>query len=288
MAQSSWMQATQVATPHKKSWVRVFFSGLALFIVTVVIMFATGNPNLYPTALLLGNFLIPVVFVTFLYDRQQLSALTLPTLAQSFLIGGVLGVLGASVLEPLLIHQSTADSDTLPLTSALLVGLIEEGCKIAAVLWLARKVRHTSEMDGLLTGAAIGMGFAALESIGYAFTVFALSGGHVVPSLLETIVRGLLAPFGHGIWTATLAAVLFRESTLTGFRFNVRVLLTFLFVALLHGLWDGVPRTMFIRIPPGFSISIVSLVLSVVGLVVLFFLYRQALHREMTRVASEA
>lgn len=281
MAQTNWMQATQAVPPHQKSWMRVFFSGLALFVVTVVVMFLTGNPNLYPTALLLGNFLIPVVFVTFLYDRQHLSALTLPTLAQSFLIGGVLGVLGASVFEPLLIRQSVADADSLPLTSALLVGLIEEGCKIAAVLWLARKVRHTSEMDGLLTGAAIGMGFAALESIGYAFTVFALSGGRVVPSILETIVRGLLAPFGHGIWTASLAAVLFRESTPTGFRFNGRVLLTFLFVSLLHGLWDGLPRMLFIRIPPGFTISVVSLVLSIVGLLVLFFLYRQALHREM-------
>jgi hypothetical protein len=41
-------------------WARVLLSGLALWVATVLITFATGNVNLVPTMILLGSFLIPV------------------------------------------------------------------------------------------------------------------------------------------------------------------------------------------------------------------------------------
>src|ERR1700712_778538 len=89
--------------PHSGGgWLRVLLLGIGLFIITTIVMFVTGNPNLYPTVILVGNFLVPVVFVTFLYDHQHLSTLSPIAIAQSFAIGGVLGILGASVLEPLL------------------------------------------------------------------------------------------------------------------------------------------------------------------------------------------
>ena len=68
-------------------------------------------------------------------------------------------------LEPFFIRQ-------LDLGAILKVGLIEEFAKILGVLAIARHRRHDSEMDGLILGGAAGMGFAALESNGYAFTAF--------------------------------------------------------------------------------------------------------------------
>src|SRR4051812_41773819 len=88
-------------------------------------MFLTGNPNLYPTVILVGNFLVPVVFVRLLYDHQHLSVLTPETIMRSFVIGGVLGVLGASVLEPPLIALGANGAQDLTLSSVLLVGAIE-------------------------------------------------------------------------------------------------------------------------------------------------------------------
>src|SRR5262249_51230654 len=87
----------------RREWLHVLLAGLGLFVVTTIVMFVTGNPNLYPTVILIGNFLVPVVFVLYLYDQQDLSTLAPEMLARSFVIGGLLGVLGASVLEPLLI-----------------------------------------------------------------------------------------------------------------------------------------------------------------------------------------
>ena len=70
----------------------------------------------------------------------------------------------------------------------------------------------------LLIGAAVGAGFGALESAGYAFEAFlrpvASEGGQGgltkgYNALVDNIVlRGFLAPFMHVIWTANAAAAL--------------------------------------------------------------------------------
>ena len=140
----------------------MLLTGIVLFVAATLVMFLTDNPNLYPTVILVGNFLVPVAFVAFLYDHQHLSALTPETIAKSFCLGGILGVLGASALEALLLPRPASPDQGLSLTSGFAVGLIEEGCKIAAVMFLARRMRHTAPVDGLLMGAAVGMGFAAL------------------------------------------------------------------------------------------------------------------------------
>jgi RsiW-degrading membrane proteinase PrsW (M82 family) len=279
VSQGSSLSPVQKPAPDGKEWLRILFIGLSLFIITTLVMFLTRNPTLYPTVILIGNFLAPVVFVTFIYDHQHLSSLSTQTIAQSFILGGVLGVLGASILEPALVAPFVQSSQGLTLGGAMAVGLVEEGCKLAAVWLLARRWRHTAEIDGLLIGAAVGMGFAALESTGYAFTAFLLSRGEIGASIAETVLRGLLAPFGHGVWTAILGAVLFRASKSSHFRLTPLVILTYLFVSTLHGLWDGLHRTLYLIIPPGIHISLVSLTLSLIGLLALVLLFRQAIHQ---------
>lgn len=295
MAQNVWMPppppqnvpAAQVVRRGGWSWFHVLWVGIVLFIVATLIMFFTGNPNLYPTVILIGNFLIPVVFVTFLYDHQHLSLLSTETIARSFGIGGILGVLGASVLEFLLIRPPSVPNQGLSLGSALLVGLIEEGCKIAAVMIMVRRMRHTSQIDGLLLGAAVGMGFAALESTGYAFSAL-LSQGHISASIISTVLRGLFAPFGHGVWTGILGAVLFRESGPRHFRIDLPVILTYLLVSVLHGFWDGLPVAvgLYIIVPPGFPVSVVTIILAIIGVVILTVLYRRALRQRIQQVEA--
>src|SRR5229473_8109607 len=279
--EKAWTPPAQNPPRGGRGWLQVLLTGIVLFVAATLVMFLTGNPNLYPTVILIGNFLVPVAFVAFLYDHQHLSALTPATVATSFCIGGILGVLGASVLESLVLPLAANPNQGLSLGGGLIVGLIEEGSKLLVVMFLARRMRHTSEMDGLLLGGAVGMGFAALESTGYAFTVFLLSHGFVGASIVETLIRGLLAPFGHGVWTGLLAAVLFRESRPHHFRITGWVLLTYLFVSVLHGLWDGLPHSVYFIIPPGIPISVTTLVLSVVGIVLLSVEYKRAESRQM-------
>lgn len=57
------------------------------------------------------------------------------------------------------------------------------------------------------------LSFAALESMGYAFTALLASGGSLSATVAVTLLRGIHSPMGHGTWAAILVGVLFREST---------------------------------------------------------------------------
>jgi RsiW-degrading membrane proteinase PrsW (M82 family) len=250
-------------------WLRVLLIGLLLYVVGIVALVLTGNPNLFPTVVMMGNFLVPVAFVAFFYERRELSPISMPTTALAFLYGGLLGVLAASILEPLVIHRRS-------LGAAFLVAVIEEFVKILGVLVIARRRRHNAEMDGLILGAGAGMGFAALESIGYAFTAFLASGGSLSAAVGVTLLRGVLSPVGHGVWTAILISVLFRESGTKRFRINLKVIGAYLLVVALHGLWDALPGLISAFVSSGIDVFIGQAVVGAVGLFVLWRRWREA------------
>lgn len=88
-----------------------------------------------------------------------------------------------------------------------------------------------------MLGAAVGFGFAAFESDGYAFNALLTVRGLSLTGLVETeLVRGVLTPFGHGLWTAILGGVLFREARRGRLRFTGMLLGMYLWVSVLHAL----------------------------------------------------
>src|SRR5437870_13283185 len=100
-------------------------------------------------------------------------------------------------------------------------------------------------------------------------------------STAVTVLRSMLTPFSHGIWTGILAAVLIRERRHDRFRITVLVIVNYLFVSVLHGLWDGLPSTIYFILPPGIHIPLVSLVIGVIGIIVFVMLYRRATREEI-------
>jgi RsiW-degrading membrane proteinase PrsW (M82 family) len=243
--------------------------GFFLYAIGVMVLALTLNPNLFPTVVLLGNFLVPVTYVAFFYEHRRLSRLTMPTTALAFFYGGFLGVFAAALLEPIFIARLTP-------ATAFGAGLIEEFAKILGVLVIARHRRHDVELDGLILGAAAGMGFAALESNGYAFTAFLRSGGSLSVTVLVTMLRGLLAPVGHGTWTAILASVLFRESAAGRFRLNRKVVAAYLLVAILHGLWDALPIALAVLVASGGEVIIGETIVGATSLFILGRRWREA------------
>ncbi|MDQ3886645.1 MAG: PrsW family intramembrane metalloprotease [Actinomycetota bacterium] len=223
----------------RRTWLRIFLTGLALWLLTVVVTFLTGNANLVPTLVLLGSFLVPVTFVVWAFSRRHSSQITAELLFSTFVTGGILGVLAASVLESYLLRPS-------PLLFVG-VGLIEEAVKLSALVILTKRLAHKYVRDGLILGAAVGFGFAAFESAGYAFTALFTVRGLSLTDLVQTeILRGLLAPVGHGLWTAILGGVLFSTSSGTHFRLTGRLVLSYLGVSLLHALWDSTHSIAFV------------------------------------------
>ncbi|MFH8344747.1 PrsW family intramembrane metalloprotease [Streptomyces sp. NPDC018045] len=226
---------TEPAGPPSRPglWKRCLWGGLALWVLTAVITYATRNTTLLPTLILLGSFLVPVVFALWAYEKYG-RAVGLQALLSCFVVGGILGVLGASVMEYYLLHPS--------LWMFLGVGLIEEAVKLCALMFVVRRWRGLRGLrTGMVLGAAVGFGFAAFESSGYAFNAAVTMDGLNLRALLETeILRGLLAPFGHGLWTAIAGGVLLRFREPDGrFRFPGPVIGAYLGVSLLHALWDS-------------------------------------------------
>ncbi|HEX2157592.1 MAG TPA: PrsW family glutamic-type intramembrane protease, partial [Actinomycetes bacterium] len=150
-------------------WLRIFATGLGLWVATVAVTFATRNANLVPTIILLGSFLVPVAFVTYAFGHAD-EVVTAQRIFTAFVYGGVLGVLGASVLEAAFLRQPSGPA-------FVGVGLIEEAVKLAALWLLARRLPRYTMRDGIVLGAAVGFGFAAFESAGYAFNALFTAGG---------------------------------------------------------------------------------------------------------------
>jgi len=238
----------------RKWWWKVFGIGLAAYIVAAVVLGVTDNPHLAPVVMLLASAVVPVTFITFCWEQNALADMPLPVVALAFLGGGVIGLLIASILEPILVPSSPTGGLSLP--AAFMVGLIEEFAKVVPVLFFLRDRRLRTELDGIILGAASGMGFATFETAGYGFDNFltgflrSLSQSNTVGAAFNAgivtmngalILRMALALFGHGVWTAIVCAAIwrFRQQPLTQQLGNIAA--AFFTSVILHTIWDGVP-----------------------------------------------
>jgi protease PrsW len=149
---------------------------------------------------------VPVTAVVWYLDHDPSPALSPRRILTAFLVGGTIGVLGASLLEYWLVQAG--------LLGTFEVGLIEEFVKGVFIVVVALGTRRFHIRDGMVLGATVGFGFAAFESSGYALaSLFVVQGHQLILSLTSVVftelVRGVLAPFGHGMWSAILGGVIF-------------------------------------------------------------------------------
>ena len=253
----------------RRYWLRVLLIGFIIYAATIFTLLLTGNINLFPSVVLLGNFLVPVAFVSFFYEGRESFSVNMPATAMCFFYGGALGTIAASLLEPIFIHELT-------FMTAFMVGIIEEAAKLIGVFLIARRRQYNSILDGIILGSAAGMGFAAFESTGYAFTAFLQSGGSLSQTVFITLLRGIASPVGHGTWTAILSSTLLKESVRGRFYINTQVIKAYVAVVVLHGLWDGLPPIISYFFPSGYSVFAGQILLGTVGLYILHKRWREA------------
>lgn len=219
-------------------WWSVFLIGLALWVAAIGVGSLTHNVIVLPTIVLLGSFLVPVTAVIWYLDHDPSPELSPRRILTAFLIGGVVGVLGASLLEYWLIG--------IGLLGTFEVGLIEEFVKGAFIVIVALGIGRFHIRDGMVLGATVGFGFAALESSGYALlSLFVVQGHQLYLSLTSVVIteliRGILAPFGHGMWSAILGGVIFAAATRRGgLHISWGIIGTYLLVSALHAAFDSI------------------------------------------------
>jgi RsiW-degrading membrane proteinase PrsW (M82 family) len=123
------------------------------------------------------------------------------------------------------------------------VGLIEESAKLLipiVVLLVLRRRRRLSPSDGLVIGVASGMGFAALETMGYAFTALIQSNGNIGDVEQTLFVRALTSPAAHPAWTGLTAGALFALAAAPSAKRWLIFAATFAGAVALHALWDTI------------------------------------------------
>lgn len=214
------------------AWGRIFLLGLAVWLVAVIVTLSSGDTALLPTIVLLGSFLIPLTYGTWVYERGRVTEITLALVVRAFLVSGLLGLLSASLLDN---HLNSP-------TPFLYAGfaLAQELVKVLALLYVARRVRRRTLRTGLVLGAAVGFGFGAFETAGHALQALMNVSGLSMRALVETeLLRGLLAPVGQGLWTALVGGTIFAATRSDRWRFTSGVFFAYLGASLLHALWDS-------------------------------------------------
>jgi RsiW-degrading membrane proteinase PrsW (M82 family) len=176
-------------------------------------------------------------------------------------VGGVLSI-GISLAA-----DSMSDLGWMGASAA---GIVEETGKILAVFLILKKKPQNYILNGLLLGAAVGAGFAALESAGYIY----LWRGDSTPAEFADIItiRAIGNLFGHIVWTAIAGAALLRAKGNREVRANLLLdpkFLTALSIPItLHMLWNS-------PLPNLFQLK--TVVLGLVGWYVVFGMVQQGL-----------
>jgi protease PrsW len=265
---------SMVVSQWQRWWWKILIIGIVVYIAVNNVTFSTYNVFLLPQLFIIGTFLVPIVYTAYLYEDGTLYDVALSKIALVFFFGGVLGCLAASLLEHRFIGTDQAGLfGSLSLGNALIVAFSEELAKLIVVLpFLAVARRHyPTVMHGIVLGAAAGMGFAAFESMGYAFYALIASGGGIEQSIARMhdviVLRALLAPLGHGTWTAIIAATLWRERLNGRFPLTINVLIAFVGASLLHVLWNWLPPLSL----PVIGLPLMLLILGAIGLLILRF-----------------
>lgn len=231
-------QTTPLLREVRQGWPAPWvFVRLLAFSVVTTLAFAWAiirfqNPNLYPGWVFMGAFSIPFSVMVFFLETNTPGNISFYRVLKLFFLGGLLSL----VFSLFLFDATGADLWLGPVAA----GPIEEIGKLLAVVAVARKwtgVKWT--LNGLLLGSAVGAGFAAFETAGYIANADALGG----TDFRTMIIRGLLAPFTHVIWTAAAAGALWRHMGDRKFAFGMLLewpVLRILAISIaLHMLWNS-------------------------------------------------
>ncbi|MEO7312444.1 MAG: PrsW family glutamic-type intramembrane protease [Chitinophagaceae bacterium] len=229
---------TDIETSWAKPWL---FSRLLLLAVILSVALAMGvqtfeNVKIIPGLIFIGTFAVPVSTLIFFLELNAPRNISIFLVVVLLFIGGV-----ASLILALVFFKSFDFLSGLLGVSA--AGIIEETAKLLIIVGIfGRAVRYKWVLNGLLFGAAIGCGFGAFESAGYALESFLGQGGFG-DGVYNIALRGLLAPFMHIVWTANAAAALWLVKGDKKFAWNMlanpRFLRVMIASMLLHMTWNA-------------------------------------------------
>lgn len=246
------------AWPKPWLWSRIFLVFLITFALLYICSVGFNNSNAFPGLMVIGAFMVPVSVMIFFFELNTPKNISLLTILKYFLIGGCASLVITLILNDVFEMQVSEWLD------AVLTGIIEETAKLVIVIliiWRSKKAKYA--LNGLLIGAAVGAGFAAFESAGYAFNIL-LDSASIGEMTSNIFLRAFLAPGGHVIWAAmsgyALMLVKGNKQLSMSFLSQKAFWRIFWIPIFLHAVWD---------MPIVLGDSLIVLILPVTALMVL-------------------
>lgn len=222
---------------HRWTYLWFLMAGTAATVIICVLGAQGESKGFSLLGMLLGSFLGPVAFMMYIVEAQLLASRK-RTLLWAFLLGGLVAIPIAFILEvpvwSLILSLFGDYARAMP--HVLWIGLAEESAKVWLLLWFLRRRDYRFDIDGLIFGLAVGMGFETFEDVMYALQAFATAGSQGGIGVM--ILRQITSPFTHGTWTATIGAAIWAARNSSGWRGWAGVAGAFLWCVCLHAAWD--------------------------------------------------
>lgn len=185
--------------PNPWIFFRILSGSIFTYMVFLIAWHTYHNANLIPGLIIIGSFAVPFSVLILFFELNTPKNISLIRIVQLVVFGGAI-----SLFFSLILFQLTPFLGVFGDSAA---GIVEEVGKLAALLFALRAIkidRYKYRLNALLLGAAVGTGFAAFESAGFAFRL-GLSQGP--DAMLDNItVRGAMSPFAHIAWSAIAAS----------------------------------------------------------------------------------
>ncbi|MGB4849253.1 MAG: PrsW family glutamic-type intramembrane protease [Saprospiraceae bacterium] len=256
-----------VDTSWPKPWVflRTFIAAAVLYFIFVQAWNQYGNEKLIPGLIMVGSFAVPISALIFFFEMNARKNISLYQVIRLLFLGGIISITVS------LIFYDLSDNMKLDWLGASLAGLAEEPGKLLALAIVVNMTKYRYTLNGLLFGAAVGTGFAAFESAGYALQAAFYSGSS--DAMLDSIMhRGMLSPFGHIIWTGMCGAALWRVKGAQPFKFEMlqdpKFYRVFIIAVILHMIWNS---------PIELPFYAKHFILGIIGWIIIFSLIQSGL-----------
>ncbi|PLT29833.1 PrsW family intramembrane metalloprotease [Peribacillus deserti] len=225
-------QLSEVKDTWPKPWLfaRVFVIALIAFAGFYIGVSIFNNANFIPGLIIVGAFAVPIATLIFFWEMNAPQNIAIYRVMYIVLIGGILSMIASLVFYDILRNHIN------PFT----IGIAEELAKAIIVMIFVTDKKYKYILNGLLVGAAVGAGFAAFETAGYALR--ALLTEHGAAFYITILWRGLFSPGGHIAWAALTGAAICKVKGDQPFTYNMlfkfKFLRIFILVVIMHALWD--------------------------------------------------
>jgi RsiW-degrading membrane proteinase PrsW (M82 family) len=225
-------------------WAAIAFASLVVALLASILLLLMGLENgLVPLVIGFVLATLPVpLYVTLVLWIDRYESEPVWTLVTAFTWGAVVAVFIAAFVNTigsLIVASLVNDAAGNFFGAVVSAPIVEESAKAAILfgLFFWKHDEFDGVIDGIVYASMVGLGFAMTENIQY-YGSAALEGG-IEGGLALFILRGMLAPFSHPLFTSMTGIGLgLATQTKNGFFKVFAPALGLLLAMLLHSLWN--------------------------------------------------